>query len=356
MAASMLKESGLPSPLLHRTPTSAPQSALNPVHLAFSCQTSPHHLDCCKLYCRSGAIRQLEAKKRSRCKCSKTSLLTNEATTVELPCLPFNPSEVFTPSASKTLHLYEARFLALLDEVLGKYNNLFAHIIVERVVGHSLGLGQEINSFAATYGCLAQVESVRQLEVGALVTIRGIGRVSIVEITQVEPFLKGKASPFQDDIPEDIKGISSMTKKLKQILADVQQLQIKLKATKFLKRSYRCRVQIFVQMQGMNSWSSKTSSSDSLQTPLEKALQWAEKGDQDSSLKLFVPRREERISFAALQPVAGASARELHKLLQERLLAMESTDTLQRLKNVSLFAEESRASIAAKVAIQSLQL
>ncbi|KAJ7559463.1 hypothetical protein O6H91_04G085900 [Diphasiastrum complanatum] len=327
MAASMLKESGLPSPLLHRTPTSAPQSALNPVHLAFSCQTSPHHLDCCKLYCRSGAIRQLEAKKRSRCKCSKTSLLTN-ATTVELPCLPFNPSEVFTPSASKTLHLYEARFLALLDEVLGKYNNLFAHIIVERVVGHSLGLGQEINSFAATYGCLAQVESVRQLEVGALVTIRGIGRVSIVEITQVEPFLKGKASPFQDDIPEDIKGISSMTKKLKQILADVQQLQIKL----------------------------KTSSSDSLQTPLEKALQWAEKGDQDSSLKLFVPRREERISFAALQPVAGASARELHKLLQERLLAMESTDTLQRLKNVSLFAEESRASIAAKVAIQSLQL
>ncbi|KAJ7559461.1 hypothetical protein O6H91_04G085900 [Diphasiastrum complanatum] len=328
MAASMLKESGLPSPLLHRTPTSAPQSALNPVHLAFSCQTSPHHLDCCKLYCRSGAIRQLEAKKRSRCKCSKTSLLTNEATTVELPCLPFNPSEVFTPSASKTLHLYEARFLALLDEVLGKYNNLFAHIIVERVVGHSLGLGQEINSFAATYGCLAQVESVRQLEVGALVTIRGIGRVSIVEITQVEPFLKGKASPFQDDIPEDIKGISSMTKKLKQILADVQQLQIKL----------------------------KTSSSDSLQTPLEKALQWAEKGDQDSSLKLFVPRREERISFAALQPVAGASARELHKLLQERLLAMESTDTLQRLKNVSLFAEESRASIAAKVAIQSLQL
>ncbi|KAJ7559460.1 hypothetical protein O6H91_04G085900 [Diphasiastrum complanatum] len=327
MAASMLKESGLPSPLLHRTPTSAPQSALNPVHLAFSCQTSPHHLDCCKLYCRSGAIRQLEAKKRSRCKCSKTSLLTNEATTVELPCLPFNPSEVFTPSASKTLHLYEARFLALL-EVLGKYNNLFAHIIVERVVGHSLGLGQEINSFAATYGCLAQVESVRQLEVGALVTIRGIGRVSIVEITQVEPFLKGKASPFQDDIPEDIKGISSMTKKLKQILADVQQLQIKL----------------------------KTSSSDSLQTPLEKALQWAEKGDQDSSLKLFVPRREERISFAALQPVAGASARELHKLLQERLLAMESTDTLQRLKNVSLFAEESRASIAAKVAIQSLQL
>ncbi|KAJ7559462.1 hypothetical protein O6H91_04G085900 [Diphasiastrum complanatum] len=353
MAASMLKESGLPSPLLHRTPTSAPQSALNPVHLAFSCQTSPHHLDCCKLYCRSGAIRQLEAKKRSRCKCSKTSLLTNEATTVELPCLPFNPSEVFTPSASKTLHLYEARFLALLDEVLGKYNNLFAHIIVERVVGHSLGLGQEINSFAATYGCLAQVESVRQLEVGALVTIRGIGRVSIVEITQVEPFLKGKASPFQDDIPEDIKGISSMTKKLKQILADVQQLQIKLKGSNFCTDAGH----ELLEFEGHHlSMLCQTSSSDSLQTPLEKALQWAEKGDQDSSLKLFVPRREERISFAALQPVAGASARELHKLLQERLLAMESTDTLQRLKNVSLFAEESRASIAAKVAIQSLQL
>lgn len=42
-----------------------------------------------------------------------------------------------------------------------------------------------------------------------------------------------------------------------------------------------------------------------LLTPLEKALQWAEKGELDSVGERFVPSREERLSFAALQPIAG---------------------------------------------------
>lgn len=42
-----------------------------------------------------------------------------------------------------------------------------------------------------------------------------------------------------------------------------------------------------------------------LLTPLEKALQWAEKGESDASVERFVPCQEERLSFAALQPIAG---------------------------------------------------
>ncbi len=51
----------------------------------------------------------------------------------------------------------------------------------------------------------------------------------------------------------------------------------------------------------------------------------------------------------------GASPGELHKLLQERLKAMETMDTEVRLVNVTKYAEQSRASLAAKVALQSLQ-
>lgn len=49
----------------------------------------------------------------------------------------------------------------------------------------------------------------------------------------------------------------------------------------------------------------QTSKEEPLQTPLEKALQWAEKGEPDIAVEGFVPPREERISFAALQPIAG---------------------------------------------------
>jgi hypothetical protein len=43
------------------------------------------------------------------------------AKSLDLPLLPFSMSEVLVPTESKTLHLYEARYLALLEEVWIRY-------------------------------------------------------------------------------------------------------------------------------------------------------------------------------------------------------------------------------------------
>ncbi|KAJ9675923.1 hypothetical protein PVL29_024746 [Vitis rotundifolia] len=43
-----------------------------------------------------------------------------------LPLLPFDINQVLIPSESKTLHLYEARYLALLEEVLFSSYLIFA--------------------------------------------------------------------------------------------------------------------------------------------------------------------------------------------------------------------------------------
>ncbi|KAG0608474.1 hypothetical protein M758_8G108600 [Ceratodon purpureus] len=248
----------------------------------------------------------------------------DEATILELPCLPFSPAEVFIPTSSKTLHLYEARFLSLLEEVMAKGNNLLAHIVIEPVKGGEGGVA----SFVATYGCLARIESVKQLEIGALVSIRGLGRIKMVNLTQMEPFIKSTVMPVRDEYPEERDSLPVKIESLKKTLAEVQQLQIKIKTAKEVP----------------------------LLTPLEKALQWADKGESDPVVERFVPSREERLSFAALQPIAGASPGELHKLLQERLKAMTTVDTEVRLNNAMDYAEQSRASVAAKVALQSLQL
>uniref|UniRef100_A0A0E0F3S4 Lon N-terminal domain-containing protein n=1 Tax=Oryza meridionalis TaxID=40149 RepID=A0A0E0F3S4_9ORYZ len=61
---------------------------------------------------------------------------------LDLPLLPFQPAEVLIPSECKTLHLYEARYLALLEEV-------------------------------------------ERLDIGALVSIRGVCRVNIINLLQV---------------------------------------------------------------------------------------------------------------------------------------------------------------------------
>lgn len=253
-----------------------------------------------------------------------SSPVLDEPAIMELPCLPFNPAEVFIPTATKTLHLYEARFLALLEEAIGKYNNMFAHIVIEPV---SDGVEEGVLSFATKYGCLAQIESVRRMEVGALVTIRGVGRVNLAKLTQLEPFLKGSLVPVHDIVSAESEDVDAAVQGLKLVLADVQQLQIKL----------------------------RTSKDEFLQTPLENALQWAEKGVVQVAAKSFVPSKAESLSFAALQPVTSASATELHALLQERINAMETTNTLQRLQKVIKHAELNRSSLAAKVALQSLQ-
>ncbi|KAL5776362.1 hypothetical protein ACOSP7_009288 [Xanthoceras sorbifolium] len=52
--------------------------------------------------------RKLTTRKRHR--------FSPQASSLVLPLLPFNVNEVLVPSESKTLHLYEARYLALLDE------------------------------------------------------------------------------------------------------------------------------------------------------------------------------------------------------------------------------------------------
>lgn len=150
----------------------------------------------------------------------------------------------------------------------------------------------------------------------------------MVNLTQMEPFIKVTVMPVKDEYPEEREELSTKIEDLKKILAEVQQLQIKIKTAKEVP----------------------------LLTPLEKALQWAEKGEADASVERFVPCQEERLSFAALQPIAGASPGELHKLLQERLKAMTTLDTEVRLNNAMVYATNSRASVAAKVALQSLQL
>ncbi|KAJ9675924.1 hypothetical protein PVL29_024746 [Vitis rotundifolia] len=202
-----------------------------------------------------------------------------------LPLLPFDINQVLIPSESKTLHLYEARYLALLEEV-------------------------------------------ERLDVGALVSIRGIGRVKIMEFVQVDPYLKGIVIPMQDNISECVSEISSKVLELKEALYSLNSLEIKLKAPK----------------------------EELLQTCIANSLMWAEKEPSVDCDEAFVPSLAERISFAALQPVTGSTQSELLELQREKLRAMEVRETLERIDDSLQLVRKSISMVAAKLAIQSLEV
>lgn len=241
---------------------------------------------------------------------------------LDLPLLPFEAHEVLVPSERKTLHLYEARYLALLEKSLvGK--KLFVHFVLEPVL--TSGPSSEA-SFAARYGSLVLIESVEQLEIGALVSIRGIGRVSIISLLQVEPYLRGLVIPLQDNVPDCQSKINSAVTELKDTIYNLRSLEIKLKDFK----------------------------DEPLQTHLTNSVRWAEKEMTLDCNETFVPTLAERMSFAALQPVSGSTHSELLKLQKEKLQAMDLKDTSERLANSIELVNENVAIVVAKLAIQSL--
>ncbi|XP_057502954.1 uncharacterized protein LOC130786643 isoform X3 [Actinidia eriantha] len=191
----------------------------------------------------------------------------------EFPLLPFPIHEVLVPSERKTLHLYEARYLALLDESLFGKKKHFVHFVLDPI-----GISDTAKaSFAARYGCLVLIEKIERLDVGALVSIRGIGRVKIVKFLEADPYLKGTVIPMQDVVPDSVSKVSSFSMELVEALHCLNSLEIKLKASK----------------------------EALLQTEIANSLKWAEKEFSLDCYGAFFPSFSERLSFAALQPVSG---------------------------------------------------
>ncbi|XP_015576436.1 uncharacterized protein LOC8281377 isoform X2 [Ricinus communis] len=244
---------------------------------------------------------------------------------LELPLLPFNTSEVLVPSESKTLHLYEARYLALLEESLLRKQKLFVHFVLDPILISSSGTEA---SFAARYGCLVIIENVERLDVGALVSIRGIGRVKIAKFLQSDPYLIGEVIPVQDWVLESASKLTSKVAAVKEALCNLNSLEIKLKAPK----------------------------EALLQTRIANSLSWAEKEPSLECDKAFIPSLAERVSFTALQPISGSTQSEVFKLQQLKLKAMDVKDTLQRLDDSLQLVNENICMVAAKLAIQSLEM
>ncbi|XP_047091796.1 uncharacterized protein LOC124703615 [Lolium rigidum] len=253
-------------------------------------------------------------------RCSSSSPLLPPSPPLEFPLLPFQPAEVLIPSECKTLHLYEARYLALLEEALYKRQNSLVHFVLDPVLSSS-----SKDSFAVRYGCLVRIESVQKMDFGALVSIRGVCRVNIKNLLQMEPYLRGDVSPMMDKSSDDID-LDLRISKLRESMCNLHSLQMKLRVPE----------------------------DEPLQTNIKSSLLWSEKDIFEEYDEKFIPGLPERLSFAAYQSVSGMSDEELLTLQKYKIKAMDSTDTLERLNSGIEYVEHNIGMIAARLAIQNI--
>ena len=99
----------------------------------------------------------------------------------KLPAMLFPAEEVLLPGSSQVLHLFEARFLSLLDEVTNETGGLFAHVtFLPPAQGEADDGGLRVSQVAT----LVRVEEVQREEVGAKVTIIGESRIQLQELEE----------------------------------------------------------------------------------------------------------------------------------------------------------------------------
>ncbi|OEL20476.1 hypothetical protein BAE44_0018505 [Dichanthelium oligosanthes] len=199
---------------------------------------------------------------------------------LDLPLLPFQPAEVLIPSESKTLHLYEARYIALLEEALYKRKNSFVHFVLDPVVDSSTksSFADTISTLFSGQKCVdgLSLVQVQKLEIGALISIRGVCRVNISNLLDMEPYFRGTVSPMMDEPYEGIE-LGTRISKLRESICNLHSLQMKLKVPE----------------------------DEPLQTNIRASLLWSEKEIFEQYNDSFIPGFPERLSFAAYQTVSG---------------------------------------------------
>jgi hypothetical protein len=106
-----------------------------------------------------------------------------------------------------------------------------------------------------------------------------------------------------------------------------------------------------------SSSTSSSTSSSSQQLDLDQLDPWAKELSALNSEGLReLSQRALRLSFAALQVVPESSDKEQMQLIRKKVTAMETSSTLERLELTLQVMSQSRALLAAKCALKSLNI
>lgn len=283
----------------------------------------------------------------------------------ELPTLMFPSEELLLPGSRKVLHLYEARFLALLDQSMNEVGGLLAHVVfhpLDDTSGDKLAVDR-----VAT---LCRIAHVERQDVGARVELVGEARLQLCDIVSTEPFVKGvfrQVRTMADNtlyVPteSEVVRVELLVTELRAMLADILVLSDKLGTRGAVAEAGG-------EDTAWNEWGHMEISS------LEQSLKWV---DGPSVLLAAVQDRPttmadvewqqpaekgrsamevaERLSFAIMQVAPAASVSDVRRLTEARVEAMAlETGLLARLNTAYEVLDEQLKTLRAKVALKSLQ-
>ena len=133
--------------------------------------------------------------------------------------------ELTVTGAQRTLHLYEARYLSLLDHALALPGQRMVHLAVAEGVTPEGEFGWEVKRNDC---CLMEVVETRKAEVGALVTLRAVAQIYLKEVTSTEPYIQCTVDPVKLVVGAPDAEVLDKARDLQVVLDDILHLSEKL--------------------------------------------------------------------------------------------------------------------------------
>jgi Lon protease-like protein len=317
---------------------------------------------------------------------------------VILPAMLFPLEEVLLPGSTQVLHLYEARFLALLDEATNTTGGLFAHLTFHPPSPNEEGL--RINQVAS----LVRVEEVIREDVGAKVVIVGESRVHLQNVIESDPYVRASFTaiptmgaagtlaytPSDDEMAE----VEALTEFIDSAVNDIVMLADRLMSdatpsvgveeTDGDSDSEQRKAIAPGDLWDISDATTEVAWGHAEVGNLRRAMAWvdgpnitlddliAKNTSESSSLKVGMDEADwlrplldetvhhsdlqlaERLSFACLQVAPTSTEGDLRKLVSCRNVALSTAHGLMdRLKLGQIVLDEQRQALRAKVALKS---
>jgi Lon protease-like protein len=156
---------------------------------------------------------------------SRDTLGNDEAPPRSICILPFPYQEVLLQGETKQLRLYEERFIKLFQHVQEHHAGV-------------VGMGLMADSGIIQTMPICEVEASNTMDgFGIFVTIRVVGRASLLEITQQEPYLRGACIEVADVLPPNLELPNLLANNIENHMLLLSSMEQRFKETKLRNNS-----------------------------------------------------------------------------------------------------------------------
>lgn len=118
---------------------------------------------------------------------------TSNAKLLDCAILPFGLTEVLLPGQTRYLHFYEERCVKLGEWSQRENNGVLA-----------MAYSGSSSTTLLSVCTLVEIDEYVRMDLGIGLTVRGVGRVEIEEVTGVEPFFKARVRPYEDENEDEL--------------------------------------------------------------------------------------------------------------------------------------------------------